>query len=100
MQKFPEPFSNFCICLIMDGLQIACGSAPIVGFTLNITAVYHSESGASEQHSGLGVLEEQVQSITRSLTWYMIYTGGISIVYFLPMECRLHAGRDFCVFVA
>ena len=100
MQKFPEPFSNFCICLIMDGLQIACGSAPIVGFTLNITAVYHSESGASEQHSGLGVLKEQVQSITRSLKWYMIYTGGISIVYFLPMECRLHAGRDFCVFVA
>ena len=79
----------------MDGLQIACGLVPTAGFTLNVTAVYQSESGASELHSGLGVLEEQVRSITRSSTWYTIYTGGMPIVYFLPMERRLHAGRDF-----
>lgn len=79
----------------MDGLQIACGSVPAVGFTLNVTAVYQSESGASELHSGLRVLEEEVQSITRSSTWYTIYTGGMPIVYFLPMERQLHAGRDF-----
>ena len=97
-KSFQSLSLNLYTCLIMDGLQIACGSVPIVGFTLNVTAVYQSESGASEHHSGLGVLEEQ--SITRSLTWYMIYTRGMSIVYFLPTECRLHAGRDFCVFVA
>lgn len=79
----------------MDGLQIACGSVPAVGFTLNVTSqVYQSESGASELHSGPFNLEEEVQSITRSSTWYTYLYRGYAYRLFpphgTPAPCRGH----------